>query len=130
MQALRELLVVAATAFALGACAPAAKQAKTNLPDRAATTLLVTNDNWQTMHIYLVRATMRTRLGSVPSQGRTEFKVPGDMLVGTNDIIIAADPVGSGESYVSPRIQVFPGSQIAFTVGSQVRYSNFAVRTQ
>lgn len=126
MQGFRSFIAIAAVA-ALGACAPAAEQSASRLPARSHTTLVVRNDNWSEVNVYLVRVGGRTRLGSVTAMGKGEFYIPDAYVLGTSDVTIAADPVGSSDSYVSPPIQVFPGAQVALTVGNTLRLSNFAV---
>ena len=111
----------------LGACAPAAEQTRRSDAVRSGTMLMVQNDNWSDVTIYLMRGSARTRLGSVSAMGRAEFRLPAAYVVGASDVTLQASPVGSNESYISPPILVFPGAQLALTVSSALRLSNFAV---
>ncbi|MGQ0562704.1 MAG: hypothetical protein ACT443_12620 [Gemmatimonadota bacterium] len=126
MQGIRRFMLVAAVALT-GACAPATEQAASDPGARRRAMLEVENNNWSDVTIYLVRGSMRTRVGSVVALGKAQFNIPAAYVVGTLDITLAADPIGSNDSYVSPPIQVFPGARLALTVGNQLRLSNFAV---
>ena len=119
--------IAAAAILALGACAPAAEQSASRLPARSHTSLIVKNDNWNDVKVYLVSGSTRTRLGSVTAMSKGQFFIPDAYVLGTSDVTIEADPVGSNDSYVSPPIQVFPGAQVALTVGNSLRLSHFAV---
>ena len=111
----------------LGACAPATEQTRGQHAANSGTTLMVQNENWNDVTIYLLRGTTRMRIGSVVAMGKAEFKLPAAYVVGVSDVTLQAAPVGSNESYISPAIMIFPGAQLALTVGSALRLSNFAV---
>jgi hypothetical protein len=127
MRVLRNFLVVAATAAALGACAPAAEQAELGSPE-SRTTLLVSNNNWSDMVIYLVRGSTRSRLGSVSSMGTARFAISDAMTGGGyGEIRVMADPIGSDRTWTSPVIDIVPGSQVELTVQNHLATSHFAV---
>ena len=126
MQGFRAVIAVAAV-LTLGACAPAVEQAADGLSARSRTTLVVKNENWKDVNVYLVRGSSRTRLGSVAAMGKAQFYIPDAYVLGTSDVTIQADPIGSTETYVSPPIQVFPGAEVALNVGNALRLSHFAV---
>lgn len=111
----------------LAACAPATENARTPRAATGGTTLMVKNDNWNDVTVYLLRGTTRMRIGSVVAMGRAEFRLPAAYVVGVSDVTLQATPVGSNDSYISPSIMIFPGSQLALTVSSALRLSNFAV---
>jgi hypothetical protein len=116
-----------AVVMMVGACAPAAERARSAVAFRGGTVLAVQNDNWSDVTIYLMRGSARTRIGSVPAMGKAEFRLPAAYVVGVSDVTLQAAPVGSNDSYISPSIMIFPGAQLALTVGSALRLSNFAV---
>jgi hypothetical protein len=126
MKHVHRFLAVAALVM-LAACAPAAEHARSGHAVERGTTLMVQNDNWSDVIIYLMRGSARTRIGHVIAMGKAEFELPAAYIVGISDVTLQAAPVGSNESYISPAIMVFPGSQVALTVGSALRLSNFAV---
>jgi hypothetical protein len=126
MRFLRNTIAVAITAAALGACAPATEQAQLGALE-SRTTLLVKNNNWQEVVIYMMRGSMRTRLGSVNSMGQARFRISDTMLTGTGDVRIVADPIGSERTYTSPAINVVPGSEVELQVQNVLSISSFAV---
>ena len=127
MRVLRNVLVAAATAAALGACAPAAEQARLGSPE-SKTTLLVSNNNWSDMVIYLVRGSVRSRLGSVSSMGTARFAITDAMSGGGyGEIRVLADPIGSDRTWTSPVINVVPGSQVELTGQNNLAISYFSV---
>jgi hypothetical protein len=127
MSALRSLVVAAAAAAALSACAPLAEQAELNSPE-ARTTLVVENKNWSEMVIYLVRGSSRARLGSVLSMTTAKFPI-ADVLTGGpyGELRIQADPVGSSRTYTSPVIHVVPGTQAELSLANNISMSHFSV---
>lgn len=126
MSILRNTLVAAIAALALGACAPVTEQAASHARESQAT-LLVKNNNWQEVVIYMLRGSSRARLGSVPSMGSARFRLEETMINGTGDVRIMADPVGSARSYTSPAINVIPGSEVELQVQNHISISSFAV---
>jgi hypothetical protein len=123
----RNGLVVAAAAFVMAACAPVAEQAMNARPAENQTMLVVQNDNWSEVKVYLLRGSQRIRLGSVPSMSQGKFSIPNAFVFGVSDVTIQAEPIGGHESYVSPPIQVYPGGRVALKVEKQLRLSHFAV---
>lgn len=127
MQAIRNILVAAITAAALGACAPATEQAANGIPTRNNTQLLVKNNNWLDVAVYLVRGGSRTRVGTVTSMAQAQFRIPDSYVLGVSDITVQADPIGSNRTFTSAPIQVYPGARVELTVENAVQLSNFAV---
>jgi hypothetical protein len=127
MKRLRALVAVAAMTLTAGACAPAAERVAHAGPTNSETKLMVENNNWLDVAVYLVRGSARTRIGSVTSMGRAEFRIPNAYVMGVSNVTVEANPIGASESYVSPPIEVFPGARVALTVGNSVRLSNYAV---
>ena len=126
MKFVRNTLAVAVVATALGACAPAAEQARMG-PAESQTTLVVKNNNWQEVVIYMLRGTTRARLGSVIGMGSARFRIADTMISGTGDVRIMADPIGSERTYTSPAIDVVPGAQVELQVQNLINISTFAV---
>jgi hypothetical protein len=122
----RKRLAIAAALLVVGACAPAAQQAAFNQASNPAT-VFVKNDNWNDVVVYLVRGNQRVRLGSVPSIGRAEFRLPQAYVLGVSDVTLQADPIGATESYISPPIQVYEGARVVLSIQKQLRLSSFAV---
>ena len=127
MQTFRGILAAAIVASTLGACAPAAEHARNTIPARSKTTLVVQNGNWLEVAVYLVRGNMRMRMGSVNSMSEATFRIPDAYVLGVSDVTVQADPIGSGRTWTSPPIQVFPGAQLALRLENSLSLSNFAV---
>jgi len=127
MQVLRTFALAACAAAALGGCAPAAESVANNAPIKSQTKLVVENNNWQDVAVYLLRGTSRARLGTVGSMTKEQFTIPDSYVLGVAEITVQVDPVGSSASYVSPPIQVFPGARVSLSVNNNIRLSNFAV---
>src|SRR3954467_1625158 len=120
MQVLRRILVVAAAAAALGACAPATEQATSSFPANRKTQLVIQNKNWMDVAVYLVRDGSRTRLGTVMSMASSEFKIPDAYVLGVSEINVQADPIGSNRTFTSGPIQVYPGARVELTVENAI----------
>ena len=126
MKYVRSTWAAAVAAIAIGACAPATEQSQVGAPE-SATTLVVKNNNWQEVVIYVMRGAMRTRLGSVTSMNSARFRLSDTMMSGTGGVRIVADPIGSARTYTSPAITVTPGAQVELQVQNQISISNYAV---
>lgn len=126
MSNLRNTIAAAFAVAALAACAPVMDQAQTG-PRESQTTLVVKNNNWQEVVIYMVRGPSRARLGSVAGMGTARFHLTDSMIANAGDVRILADPVGSARTYTSPVIDVLPGSQVELQVQSNINSSSFAV---
>jgi hypothetical protein len=119
-----------ALALGIGACTPMTQSAARNAmsdarPDRA--TLVVENNNWADMTLYLVRDGSRMRLGSAPSMSRSQFVITGAMLNGAGEVRIMADPLGGSRAWTSAPILVAPGNQVRFRLENNVSLSTYAV---
>ena len=125
MKVVRNILVVATTAV-LGACAPAAEQAELGSPERE-TTLIVQNNNWHDMVIYLVAGSQRARLGSVSSMSTTRFRISDSLAGGFGQLRLVADPIGSNRSYALPIINVVPGSEVQVRLENNIAASSYSV---
>ena len=127
MRFLRTCLAAAATAATLGACAPLAEQAHLNTPETRPT-LVVQNNNWSEMVIYVMRGTTRARLGQVSSMSSAKFPIR-DVVAGGpyGEVRIMADPVGSGGRFTSSVIQIVPGAQVEITLANNLAMSHYSV---
>lgn len=128
MQTVRRVFVAAAVALVLEACAPATEQAENNLPARPKTQLIVRNNNWSEIAVYVVRSGVRARLGNVMSMSNGRFNIPQSYVLGANDIQVQVDPVGSNRTFLSSPVQIFPGARVELTIENSMQLSSFAVR--
>ena len=113
--------------IALSACAPVSRGGQAGEFQQEKATLLVENNNWADMAIYLVRDGMRTRLGTAPSLGRTRFVLPDAMIGGSGELRLLADPIGSTQRFLSQPIHVTPGDQVRFRLENNVQLSSYSV---
>jgi hypothetical protein len=75
MSSVAGMLTAVVLAFAVSACGSARSQSHATAP--APTTVVeVTNNNWATMVVYVLRPGARIRLGMVNSQRTERFTVP------------------------------------------------------
>lgn len=128
MQVFRRIMVAAVAAAAIGACAPATEQARNTYPVRSSKAqLVVQNQNWQDVTVYLLSSNAKIRLGTVTSMSKGSFEIPDAYVLGVSDINVQADPIGSGRTFVSGPIQVYPGARVELRVENAIQLSNFAV---
>jgi hypothetical protein len=125
MKGVRKYLV-AATVAMLGACAPAAEQAELGSPERE-TTLIVQNNNWHDMVIYVVTGSQRARIGSVNSMSTTRFRITDSLAGGFGQLRLLADPIGSNRAYALPIINVVPGSEVQVRIENNIAASSYSV---
>jgi len=127
MKILKTFALAALTAAALGACAPAAERAAVDTPVRSQTKLVVENNNWLDVAVYVLRGSTRTRLGTVNSMSSEQFTIPDAYVLGAADLTVQADPIGSSTTYVSPPVQVFPGAHVNLSINNNLQLSNLSV---
>jgi hypothetical protein len=111
----------------LGACAPLAT---TNGPGefgREQSELVVENNNWQDMALYVVRTGTRWRIGSVPALSKARFRLSGAVIGGTGEIQLMADPIGSNHRFITDPIVVQPGQEVRFRLENNLAVSSYSV---
>jgi len=92
------------------------------------TALVVENNNWQDMTVYLLRDGMRHRLGSVPTLGRQRFRLTPAMISGAGTLRIVADPLGSNRAWVSEPFYVQMGDVVQFKLENNIALSSYMIR--
>ena len=113
--------------FTASACAPVSQGAQAGQIEREQTVLLVENNNWADMAIYIVRDGMRTRLGTAPSLRSAKFALSDALVGGSAEIRLLADPIGSSQRFLSQPIHVMPGHQVRFRLENNVQLSSYFV---
>lgn len=91
-------------------------------------TVLVKNNAWSSIHVYVVAGGQWSSLGVVSSQNRSDYTVPRSMLGGRNEIRLVADPIGSNRGYFSDPILVEPGDQVEWTLQNNLNLSSIMIR--
>jgi hypothetical protein len=122
----KHLLSAALIAAGLGACAPQYQGNQAGQPAAKNTTLIVENNNWADMTVYVVISGFRARVGSVASFSQARF-VLSEALIGAGAIRLLADPIGSNQAFISDPIHVNPGQQVRFRLENNVRLSSYSV---
>ncbi|HEX6039702.1 hypothetical protein [Longimicrobium sp.] len=89
--------------------------------------VVVANQNFLDMNLYVVQSGVRARLGMVTGLSTQRFRLPRDMNGDMADVRIFADPVGSSQGYLSPPVRVRPGQSLELTIGATLSLSSLAV---
>ena len=110
-----------------GACTPMTQNAGVDGAATERTTMLVENNNWSDMTVYILRDGVRTRMGAVPSMGRATFVLSSALVGGTGEIRVQADPLGSTNKWTSQPILIVPGNQVRFRLENNVALSSYSV---
>jgi hypothetical protein len=90
--------------------------------------LQVSNNNWSDMTVYLVRGTMRQRLGTVGSLTTSRFKLPEHIFTSPDPVRLVADPIGGARTYTSPPVLIGPGQTVEWRLENNVALSSYFVR--
>ena len=91
-------------------------------------TVRVENYAWATMHVYAVVGTQWESLGQVSSQGTDTYEIPSSLLGTSQQVRLAADPVGRVEAYFSDPIFLEPGDEVEWTLQNNLALSSVMVR--
>jgi hypothetical protein len=83
----------------------------------------VTSDNWQDVHVYMVRDGEPFDLGVVNGPGNAKLKVPSIVTTPGSQVQILAVPIGGGEDYLSRNVLVNPGDVIDLTLQNSLPLS-------
>lgn len=124
-------LAVAALAMAVIGCAPATRGAGAGAGMASAepTTLIVENNNWSDINVYVLRSGSRIRLGTVTSITKRRFTLPAGLSTASGDLRLIADPIGSTRVYMSPPIQFSEGDAIIWRIENYLPMSSYMTRT-
>jgi hypothetical protein len=108
----RRQWLVAAMMAAVAACGGARRPA----PDQPITTLVVENQGYLDMVIYLIAGSARIRLGTAGGNRNTTLRIPPQYVFGVSSLQFLADPIGSNRTPISDSINVSPGDQIRLMI--------------
>jgi|SwirhirootsSR2_FD_contig_41_5060889_length_534_multi_16_in_0_out_0_1 hypothetical protein len=111
----------------LSACAPTTTTSGLANAKPTGSELVVENNNWQDMALYVLRAGSRWRVGSVPSFTKARFVLSETLIGGTGEIQLMADPIGSSARFVSEPMIVQPGQQVRFRLENNLAVSSYSV---
>lgn len=85
-------------------------------PEPQTTVLRVTNQSFDNVTVYVVRSTMRRRLGMVNAISTQSFRIPPDMVLEANTLSFQTDPIGARREPVTQEMLVRAGDQISMTI--------------
>jgi hypothetical protein len=111
----------ALTRWTLGFAAVAAlacgrNRATTDVDPNAETKLLVDNQAFPDMTIYVLEGGRRVRLGMAGGNSQTRFTLPKYIVRTLTSIRFLADPIGGNRTPVSQEIQVSPGDEVTLRI--------------
>lgn len=87
----------------------------------------VENQNWNTIHVYILAGGQSRSLGQLSSQNTEEYEVPSQIMGSRREIRLVADPIGSREGFVTDRILVNPGDRVRWTLAQPLVHSHILV---
>ena len=87
----------------------------------------VDNHNWQDVDVFAVREGMKIRLGMVTSMAGGDFKLPESFLVGSPNVQLRIDPIGSSMGYMTQTILVAPGQTVDLRIENNLNLTSYSV---
>ena len=88
----------------------------TDVAPDAPTTLVVDNQAFPDMTIYVVEGARRVRLGMAGGHAQTRFILPKYLVRALTSLRFQADPIGGAVSPYSEEITVSPGDEIVLRI--------------
>jgi hypothetical protein len=121
--------VVVACAMLSLAAAGCHRGGFTNAPagTQGAVGLIVQNQNFYDMDVYVVSEGLATRVGEVTGNSTGRFTLDPSFFP-TSEIRVIATPVGGNGRASSGPLNVAPGQTVTFTVASVLRQSTATIR--
>lgn len=113
----------------LFACARPPEPGENALPPdlrNAEITVVIKNQHWLDVNVYLMLGSSRHRLGTAGSLATKVFSVPW-YRIGGSTIRLQADPIGDRTSLSTEFLTVRPGSVVEWAIGSGLRQSTVSV---
>jgi hypothetical protein len=107
---------------ALAGCGGSRRYTPAN-PEEQKTSLIVENQSFYEMNVYLIRGAQRIRLGTARGNMKTTLPIPQAYLFGPTPLRFLADPIGSRRTPVSDEITVSPGDQVVLTIPPSENFS-------
>jgi hypothetical protein len=131
MEGVRGAIAVLAVSLAVGACGPAKDgSGRSTGPAEQRSTVVVNNQNWADVRVYLVAGQQRIRLGSVPSMRTELFRVPISYARNGGTVRLMVQPMASNQVYTTEALQLGFGQQANLTVNNHLAVSNVSIRSR
>jgi hypothetical protein len=104
-------------ALGLGAVLACSKnRPETAVDPNAPTILVVENQSFPDMTIYVIEGGRRVRLGMATGNSSTRFTLPKYLVRQLSVMRFQADPIGSNRAPVSDEITVSPGDEVTLRI--------------
>ena len=116
MRILRSFAATAVVAGTLGACSKRAPDQP--VPVNTQTVLVVENDNFSDMRIYVIRGSQRTRLGTAIGKSKGSFTIPSSVAFGITSLRFEAVPIGGRVATFSEEITVTQGDTLTIQISA------------
>jgi hypothetical protein len=129
MSALKTLAMTAAMGLSLAACSTSAPAdgPRPATPEDDRMEVRVENRGWSDVNVYAVENGMRLRLGTVTSMNTQRLRVPTRAGLFTHNVQLIAVPIGAGQAFVAPVVQVARGQTMEFTIQNHLSISTVSV---
>jgi hypothetical protein len=109
-------LVMAAGMATAAGCARQQPETDITAEPVGPTRLLVQNQAFLDMTIYVYRNSQRIRLGQASGNGTTRFTIPASLIFGATPLRFQADPIGGRRTPVTSEITVTAGDEVVLTI--------------
>jgi hypothetical protein len=80
------------------------------------TRLVVDNQGFVDMTVYVVRNSQRLRIGTATGNQKTTLTIPQSIMSGITTLRFIADPIGGTRPSVSEEISVVPGDTVGLLI--------------
>lgn len=110
------IIVRTLLAASLAALAGCNRPVETDIDPNAPTFLVVENQAFPDMTIYVLEGGRRVRLGTVTGNSTNRFTLPKYLIRTLTSLRFQADPIGSNRAPVSDEITVSPGDQVTLRI--------------
>lgn len=110
---IRFLSVALVAGIALGC---GRNRVQTEIDPDAATQLVVDNQSFPDMTIYVIEGARRVRLGLAGGNTKTKFTLPKYLVRTLTSVRFQADPIGSARAPISDEITVSPGDEVVLRI--------------
>lgn len=123
--------VLASTLVLISACSlwpGSAGESDSPFEARRPTTVgvVVENQHWSDMVVYVVASGTSRRLGMVTTANRESFELSQNLLTGS--LYLRAEAVGSSRSIQTDLLNVGEGDVVVWTIANQLGLSNYVIR--
>jgi len=111
---------------AMVSCAPGIGSTQTPAISSRGTRLIVDNQAWYDLRIYVLHGNARVRVGMVTGLSRTELVIPPSMIGG--ELRFMADPIASRQVHTSEAIIAPEAGSLHWRIQSGMRVSWLTIR--